>query len=99
MAATKPMISADEAAAMAALCPSSVQQQEQVLVDTLTGLLLEGRYFPLSAQEWAVAQRHEFTFGEQLLINQIQLLMNSLACRKLVATFRVQCSTAAGCCR
>jgi hypothetical protein len=59
------MLSADEAASMAALCPSSLQQQEQLLLDSLVGLLLQGRYFPLSAQEWAVAQRHEFTFGEQ----------------------------------
>jgi hypothetical protein len=68
MAATKPMLSSDEAASMAALCPTSVQQQEQLLLDTLIGLLLEGRYFPLSAQEWMVAQRNEFTFGEQLLV-------------------------------
>jgi hypothetical protein len=67
MAATKPMLSGDEVASMAALCPSSVQQQEQVLLDTLIGLLLEGRYFPLSAQEWAVAQRQAFTFGEHLV--------------------------------
>jgi hypothetical protein len=64
MAATKPMLSADEAAAMASTSPSSLQQQEQELLDALVGLLLEGRYFPLSAQEWEVAQRHEFTFGE-----------------------------------
>lgn len=63
MAATKPMLSADEAAAMAGSCPSSLQAQEQLLLDSFVSLLLEGRYFPLSAQEWAVAQRQQFTFG------------------------------------
>uniref|UniRef100_A0A383VX35 Uncharacterized protein n=1 Tax=Tetradesmus obliquus TaxID=3088 RepID=A0A383VX35_TETOB len=62
MAATKPMLSADEAAAMAGSCPSSLQAQEQLLLDSFVSLLLEGRYFPLSAQEWAVAQRQQFTF-------------------------------------
>ncbi|KAF6252877.1 hypothetical protein COO60DRAFT_490707 [Scenedesmus sp. NREL 46B-D3] len=62
MAATKPMLSADEAASMTAILGITTQQQEQVLLDTLVGLLLEGRYFPLSSEEWAVAQCNEFTF-------------------------------------
>lgn len=64
MQLTKPMISQDELHSSASHQDGAAAEQEQALLDSLTALLLEARYFPLSAQEWAVAQRQEFTFGE-----------------------------------